>query len=377
MDRDRRKLRRMMRFEVLTDAAPGAARWRWLTERLAQQSDIHFLPEYGTIYRKTYGYEPFLAVYGDDSRFVLQPFVKRSLNALPFLRDQGITQPYHDIASPYGYGGPVYRCESAAAALELYRSFDACLIEYCRRERLASEFTSLHPFFEGPRLLAGAANLARQKEVVYIELPGSEAQRWKATRKGHKSSIARARRSGVRVEKVAPTAENFEELNRLYFDTMERNRAAQRWIFPRDYFGNCYECLGERRVSLFFARVGEALASASILMHDFDTAYYHFSGSDSRYHEYCPNNLMVFEMATWAEQNGYRRFHLGGGVSSAADDSLLVFKSGFSDRRATLYTHHRVLDRPTYDYLCDMKRGHELAQGGARVDSDYFPLYRR
>ena len=368
-----------MRFEVLTEQAPGPARWRSLIERLARQQDIHFLPEYGAIYRKTYGYEPFLAVYGDESRFVVQPFVKRPLNDLPFLRDQEVTHSYYDIASPYGYGGPAYRCESPEEAVELYRSFDACLLEYCRGEKLAAEFTSLHPFLEGSRLLAavGAENLVRQKEVVYLDLPGSEAQRWKATRKGHRSSITRARRSGVRVEKMAPTRPHFDELNRLYYETMERNQAARRWIFPRDYFWNCFECLGERRVSLFFARVGDAVASASILMHDFDTVYYHFSGSDSRYHDYCPNNLLVFEMAAWAEAAGYRRLHLGGGVTSAPDDSLLTFKSGFSDQRAALYTHHRVLDQPTYDRLCELKVNHERTGGARGADLDFFPLYRR
>lgn len=366
-------------FDVLADHPGDAARWRSLVDRLAHQRDIHFLPEYGEIYRRTYGYRPFLAVLDDGHGFVVQPFVRRALNDLQFLRDQGIAELYCDIASPYGYGGPAYSCGSAAEAAALYRDFDARLLEYCRREKLAAEFTSLHPFLDGPRLLAacGAVNLVRQKEVVYMDLPGSEELRWRALRKGHKSSITRARRSGVRVEKAEPTPANFDILNRLYYATMERNEAARRWIFPRDYFRNCYECLGDGRVSLFFARVGEAVASASIVMHDFETAYYHFSGSDSRYHEFCPNNLLVYEMAAWAEANGYRRFHLGGGVSSSTSDSLFVFKSGFSERTATLYTRHRVLDQATYDYLCAMKLRHELATGAEARDMDYFPLYRR
>jgi len=366
-------------FEVLGEHPGDMARWRSLVERLAHQRDIHFLPEYGEVYRRTYGHQPLLAVLEDGQHCVVQPFVRRPLEGLPFLRDQGVTQSYCDIASPYGYGGPASSCGSPEEALALFREFDARLLAYCRSEKLAAEFTSLHPFLDGQRLLAaiGAVNLVRQKDVVYIDLPGSEAPRWKALRKGHKSSVTRARRSGVRVEKAEPTPPNFAILNRLYYATMERNRAAQRWIFPQDYFRNCHECLGGERVSLFFARVGEAVASASIVMHDFETAYYHFSGSDSRYHEHCPNNLLVYEMAAWAEARGYRRFHLGGGVTSSPDDSLFVFKSGFSDRRATLYTHSRVLDQETYDYLCAMKTRHEATTGTPVADPDYFPLYRR
>jgi lipid II:glycine glycyltransferase (peptidoglycan interpeptide bridge formation enzyme) len=123
--------------------------------------------------------------------------------------------------------------------------------------------------------------------------------------------------------------------------------------------------------------VGDAVASASILMHDFDTVYYHFAGSDRRYNEFCPNNLLVHEIAAWAQSRGYRRFHLGGGVSSSPADSLFVFKSGFSGETATLYTRHRVLDRPTYDYLTAVKRQHEARGGGEPADPGYFPLYRR
>jgi hypothetical protein len=368
-----------MPFAVLTGEGPDRARWRSLVGGLSRRRDVHFLPEYGDIYRRTYGFEPFLAVYENDRRFVVQPFVRRPLEDLPFLRDQQISRRYHDIASPYGYGGPVSSGGSPDEEVELFEAFNARFVEYCRRERLASEFTSVHPFLDAPPILmkSGAVKLTRQKEVVYVDLPGSEALRWKATRKGHRSSITKARRNGVRIEKVSPAPGNVELLNRLYYETMERNRAAARWIFPHDYFGNCIECLGDARVSLFFAYAGQALASASIVMHDFETVYYHFSGSDERYYDLCPNNLMVFEIATWAEAAGYRRFHLGGGVSSSPDDSLYVFKSGFSDKSATLYAYHRVLDQPTYDELCALKEKHERATGAAVADPDFFPLYRR
>jgi hypothetical protein len=64
-------------------------------------------------------------------------------------------------------------------------------------------------------------------------------------------------------------------------------------------------------------------------------------------------------------------------VSASPDDSLFVFKSGFSDRRATLHTYHRVLDRPTYDELCVLKEKHERATGACVADPGFFPLYRR
>jgi hypothetical protein len=369
-----------MPFQVLTDDdAQDRAAWHALLDRLPQdERDIHFLPEYGAVYRATYGYQPLLAVLADGPRLVVQAFVKRPLNRLPFLQDQGVTDPYYDLASPYGYGGPAFSCDGPPAQA-LMTEFTTRFLEYCRAERLASEFTSLNPLLGGAGVLerSGLVDVEARKEVVYMDLAPAEAERWKAVRKGHRSSITRARRSGVRVERVAPTRENFAELNRLYYLTMERNNADTRWLFPQDYFWNCHQCLGEDRVSLFFATVGQDTATASILIHDAGIAYYHFSGSDERFNQYCAGNLLVYEAAAWAQSRGYRRFHLGGGVTASPQDSLFVFKSGFSDRRATLYTYHRVLDRPTYDYLCTMKKKHEDATGSAVADPDFFPGYRR
>jgi hypothetical protein len=50
--------------------------------------------------------------YGDGNHFVIQVFVKRHFNELPFLKDQHITEPFFDIANPYGYGGLLWRCDS-------------------------------------------------------------------------------------------------------------------------------------------------------------------------------------------------------------------------------------------------------------------------
>jgi lipid II:glycine glycyltransferase (peptidoglycan interpeptide bridge formation enzyme) len=118
------------------------------------------------------------------------------------------------------------------------------------------------------------------------------------------------------------------------------------------------------------------VASAYLLMHDFSTAYYHFGGSDDRFYNLRPNNLLLFETALWAKRIGFRHYHLGGGVSSTADDSLLRYKAGFSDRRAKLYTYGRVHSRSVYDRLCELKISHERSVGQIN-DSDYFPLYRR
>jgi lipid II:glycine glycyltransferase (peptidoglycan interpeptide bridge formation enzyme) len=112
-------------------------------------------------------------------------------------------------------------------------------------------------------------------------------------------------------------------------------------------------------------------------MHDFGTAYYHFAGNRDAHPELRANNLTMYETALWAQKAGYVRYHLGGGVTSRADDSLLRFKAGFSDRRAPLYTYFCVRSPRVYELLCERKRAHERATTGKESTSDFLPVYRR
>lgn len=300
-----------MQFSVLSTSVGDFAKWSSFIQKLPPEDrDIHFLPEYGRIYQKTYGYEPCLAYYEDGNNFVIQPFVKRPLNGLPFLKEQKIEELYYDIANAYGYGGPVRRCDDPHKVPQLLIEFDRHFSTYCRELRIASEFTSLHPLLYSQRVLLDLDlfSVSLQKEVVYVDLSRLEAEIWANVRKGHKSSIRKAEKSGVRIEKVEPKSRSFDILNRLYYDTMERNKAANRWYFPEDYFRECHEQLGKERVSLFVALVGSVPAAACIVMHDFYTVYYHFSGSDDAFFNYCTNNLMVYKVALWAKEKGYKYF---------------------------------------------------------------------
>jgi hypothetical protein len=367
-----------MRFDVL-DARADAARWSGLVGRLPpERRDIHFLPESGRIYEATYGHVPRLAVLEDGDAFVIQPFVERSLAQLPFLAGRDDARRYRDIANPYGFGGPLASSEGDAA-IALLRRFVERFRAWCADREIASEFTSLHPLLGNERALrqAGTDELVLQKEVVFIDLASGRDGLWQGLRKGHRSSIKKAQRCGVRVEKIAGTAEEIACFDRLYRETMRRNEAAERWFFPDGYFANCLALLGPDRVSFHFARIGEALAAACIVIHAFDTAYYHFSGSDPAFYEACPNNLLVYEAALAAMDAGCRRFHLGGGVSSREDDTLFIFKSGFSSLRAPLHVYSRIHDQECYEQLSAMKRDYERTTLGAELASDYFPLYRR
>jgi hypothetical protein len=369
-----------MSFEVLSFEGGSGSRWEALVRALPPElRDIHFLPEYGQIYRDTYGHEPHLAVYREANDFVLQPFIRRSLRQLPFLASVPDAARYADIANAYGYGGPLCGASNQAEARRLYEAFADEFSAWCDAESIASEFASLHPFLIDRQrpLIDGVLAIRYEKDVVYIDLEQSEADLVRSLSRGTRSNISKAQRAGVRVEKADLTPENLDLFNKIYHATMRRKAAAPRWHFPESYFVNCVRRLGPKRCSLFFAVIGDAVESAYFLMHDFNVAYYHFGGSLGTHAALRPNNLLMYETALWAKREGYTRYHLGGGVTRQSDDPLLRFKAGFSSHRAPLYTYFCIRDPIVYDELCSRKRAFEIAATGAESPSDFLPLYRR
>jgi hypothetical protein len=101
---------------------------------------------------------------------------------------------------------------------------------------------------------------------------------------------------------------------------------------------------------------------------------YHLSGNSLGGQGSDGSKLLLHGMRKWAHEQGLEKFHLGGGVG-AKNDSLFVFKSGFSSGRATFYSWRLVVDQPVYDGLC--RRWERLNRSAADSLSGYFPAYRK
>lgn len=366
-----------MKFEVLLSRGEGADRWRELISMLPPSArDLHFLPEYYEIYRKTYGFEPMLALVKDDHAAILQPFVIRTLQDPPF---DLTNPPARDIANAYGYGGPLGIGEPADL-LRLAPRFGELFHRHLSDLGIASEFCSLHPFlldWQRPLVEAMGLSPSFEKSVAYLDAHSCGENLLATLGRGTRSKISRARRKGVQVQKVEMSQANLSAFEILYRSTMLRKGAAERWFFPDGYFSNCILELGAQRTSLFFATIDGRLASAYFLIHDFDSAYYHFGASDEAFLDARPNDLMLVETAEWTMRSGFLRYHLGGGVSSSPDDTLMKFKSSVGKATAPLYTFFRVHDAPGYDKLASMKRSYEIKNYGSESASAFLPIYRR
>ncbi len=359
-----------MSFRVLL---PDDPEWMRLVNNLPENvRDIHFLPNYGKIYDDVYGFKPRLAIWQQGDNYIIQPFVLKPLNGLPFMSGHSHNTLY-DFSHPYGYGGAIANSEESASH---YKDFYAAFHDYCAGQNYPAEFCSLHPLlgdWQKP-MIEQLHTLNFQKNVLSVPLNDNLMERFS---QGHRRNYRKAIKAGVEIKKVPMTPETFAQFQEIYLYTMQRRNAAARWHFPDDYFPACHRHLGEEETSLFFAYYQGKLASACFLIHGFQTAYYHFGGSYEEFHETRASNLLLTSAMEWANSAGYRHFHLGGGVSSADDDPLAQFKRGFGAMAYPLYNYEKIHDEGMYNTLAKLKIDHEQKANETLVNPAYFPIYRR
>jgi hypothetical protein len=161
----------------------------------------------------------------------------------------------------------------------------------------------------------------------------------------------------------------------LYNASMDLKNASDQWRFPADYFDAHHEELG---TYLYYAT--NDLGGARMLMviaGENRIAYAQFLGSNGGAPRSGLDETLYWFAAEDLRRKGYVHFHLGGGRTSDPNDSLLFFKSGFSDLRHPLFSYKRIFDCDEYRTLEILKTAEEVETHGRASTSKFFPTYRR
>ena len=113
----------------------------------------------------------------------------------------------------------------------------------------------------------------------------------------------------------------------------------------------------------------EKIIAVAIIIGTNKMLNYHLSGSLREYSSMAATNLLLYETALWGNANGYKTFHLGGGVG-AADDGLLHFKKAFYRGELTKFCiGKRIFIKDVYEELVRYR-------GDSVKEKKFFPLYR-
>lgn len=361
----------------------SADREAWAEKAAALPSDVFHSPEYLMAFercpagetRANFGGKAYLFVYGDEDDFVIHPFFKRSLEDLPFYASVSQAQkPAYDIASPYGYAGPIARVAHPGVEGDLWKGFLSEFHEFCVKDNIVSEFVRLNPFLENHKPLSSVAGGVKESgTVVHVDLTVGEEIIWKNMEKSNRNAVTKAKREKVEVS-VTKNRGDVDEFYRGYNESMDRRGAKKMYYFPREFYNLLFDLLG-KNISLFVAKHEGKVTGASLFIEKGNFIHYFLSEARPETRYLGSSNLLLYEALLWAKEQGYKTFNLGGGYQTG--DSLFSFKSAFSKTTATFYTYRKVHDDHKYQALCAARDEYDKSIGKNLIESDYFPKYRR
>jgi hypothetical protein len=254
-----------------------------------------------------------------------------------------------DLQTPNGYGGPLGT--EGMAGPRLTAAWDAWR-DVAAKHRVVAAFFRLHPLIDNARWLPADATIADDRETVLVSLDDGLDAAMQRTESRLRNKVKRAFADGLAVRWNDPG--DWARFEPLYADAMERLGAVAALRFPPSYF--------ERLRALPFvslAAVSDAsgVSAACVFMQGPRWSHYHLGArrDDAEGHHM---GSLFFSAIERAAQAGLRGLHLGGGATTAADDSLLRFKRRFSDH-VRLYRVARVVtDRARFDELIAAWQSH-------------------
>lgn len=336
-------------------------KWRSIYQSL-DIIDIFYDPEYARLFELHGDGEPFLFVYYQSPvDIVIYPFLKRSLRQSHIFPD--IDLNLYDISSPYGYGGYLRNSE----LIDMEKFYD-CFHNYCKNNNIISEFIRFHPIIDNIRYAPKNIDIKKYNQTIVIDLNKNEEEILKGMSQSCRNSIRKALKNNITIN----NDNKFKRLDifyKYYYDTMKRLEAYDYYYFKYTWFQEMINLLKDK-VYLFHAYFENTIIASAIFLIQPPFIHYFLTGALFEKRHLAANNLLLYEVALWAQKRGLKYFHLGGG--SSPDDSLFRFKASFSPCKKDFFIGGVVHHQEYYNYMCRMRfQGEKIKE-----DIIYFPLYR-
>lgn len=275
--------------------------------------DIYFTPEWGIV--NTYIEEGKPEVYEcrNDFGCIRNQFVLRKIP----LKIDGVQ--YYDITTPYGYGGPYIESCVPGKQEELLAGYERDFGTYCRENRIVSEFVRFHPFAGNVRVFKKVYNAECIRHTVGTSLEADDPVQEEFS-KSCRKNIRRVLKSGISW-KITENPEDISGFLKVYYSTMDRNRAGGFYYFPEAYFKRCLELFGKNIILVEVMFENTVIVSGFYIRSD-GVIHAHLSGTLNEYLHLSPAYAIKYATVVWGKEHGYRLIHYGGGTSNNPDDSL-------------------------------------------------------
>lgn len=153
---------------------------------------------------------------------------------------------------------------------------------------------------------------------------------------------------------------------------MEKDHAEEYYFFGDAFYESIHRDLYDN-YEMFYAVLDGQIVAMSIMLFANKQMHYHLSGSMIEYRNLAPSNLLLYKAALWGCEQGYKTFHLGGGVGSG-EDNLYKFKAAFNKNSDYQFSIGKeIFDQEKYDELVELRASSDSTFD---KESKFFPLYR-
>ena len=308
--------------------------------------------------------EPLLIYYEDEYTRFCYAVMKRDISEFPAFQGRIEKKSLYDLETPYGYGGPL----TDGLVLEnSQRIFRMLMTEYCMENHIISQFVRFHPLLLNHGVLSEVIETRYLRDTIYIATESPEVI-MKNMESKSRNMVRKAKKSGVTT--IIKTIGDYQAFLPIYVETMAKNHADEYYTFQREYFESLKQLDGN--ACIFYAMLDGEPISASIMLFNDRYIHYHLSGTHTKYKQYAPGNLLLYEAACWASEKKIQKFHLGGGMTS--NDSLFNFKKQFNKfGRAPFVVGRTIFDLNKYD---ELRRLRKELDSDFDMDNEFMIQYR-
>lgn len=325
--------------------------------------DVYYLSGYVKAFEFHGDGSPVLLYYSSEKGRAICVLFLRDISMDPLFEGKIPVGRYFDAVTPYGYGGFVF--DGDVDKTDLKREFDYILKE----NRINSVFFRFHPILDNASENEAVTCVTPLGNTIAMDLTSPEVI-WENIISKNRNMIRKAEKSGVEIHH-SDDPELFRTFKEIYDETMRGDNAEDYYYFKEEFYDSVARDL-KGNYQVFYATYKGIIISIAIMIYANDQMHYHLSGSLREYRSFAPSNLLLYRAALWGHEQGFRTFHLGGGVGSG-EDPLYKFKAAFNRRSDCKFAIGRVItNREDYDYLMKLRGFTEVTASEIK----YFPQYR-
>ncbi len=325
--------------------------------------DVYWLSGYVKAFKIHGDGEPLLFLYEKEQTRGINVVMKRDVALDRHFKGNLESNKYFDFITPYGYGGWLIEGENKNGLFSEYEN-------WCQKNGIICEFVRFHPVLKNHRFSSEVYDVVQLGNTVTLDLSSPEII-WENIISKNRNMIRKAEKNNIKIYNGRYPA-IYEVFREIYNATMDKDHAEEYYYFGEEFYKSVLEDLPFNS-QVFYAVLENKVIAASIMLAANGRMNYHLSGSVLEYRNLAPSNLLLYKAALWGCEQGYRTFHLGGGVGSG-EDNLYKFKAAFNKNSDYQFSiGKKISNEEKYKKLVEIRRKEDPMFDET---SKFFPLYR-